>query len=127
MSRPNWTVPPVIDKETIKKMLRATWDGMHKTAAWFDLVCQLPQEQKQQLHGSQIRYQVDNLICGDCVPHAQKYIQENPPEDEIPSIWTWRFHNAVNRRLGKPEMNWDTYKDIYLIQKPRVCSASCGD
>lgn len=126
MSRSNWTVPPTPDKETIKKILRGTWDAIHKTAAWFDLVCPLTLTEKQHLFGSQVRYQIDNLVCGDCVPHGQEYVRENPPEKEIPSIWAWRYHNAVDRRLGKPEMDWNTYKEIYLVEHPKICSADCG-
>lgn len=128
MSRPNWTVPPVPDKETIKKILRGTWDSIHKMAAWYDLVCPLSPAEKQKMFGSQVRYQIDHLICGTCVAHGQKYVQDNPPEQEIPSIWAWRFHNTVNRRLNKPELDWDTCKSMYLSQNhSQVCSADCGD
>jgi hypothetical protein len=67
-----------------------------------------------------------NLKCHICRGHAIQYVTANPPalmynlQDpdgrEIGLFkWTWIFHNAVNRRLGYPEMSFD---DAYRIFNP---------
>jgi hypothetical protein len=43
-------------------------------------------------------------------------------------IWTWKFHNAVNTRLRKPVMSWDTAYSLYSeLQNNNnlVCSKTC--
>lgn len=129
-SRSNWTVPPLTpepDKETIKKVLRGIWSSIQQTAAWFDLSKDIPPSEKNRLFGSWIRDQVNNLPCASCIPHGQEYIRLNPPEQESPSVWCWRYHNSVNRRLGKPEMEWNTYKEIYLQGRNKICESDCGE
>jgi hypothetical protein len=47
------------------------------------------------------------LPCGECRAHWSKLLAELPPElasREKYFAWTVAAHNAVNRRLGKPEM-----------------------
>lgn len=42
------------------------------------------------------------LPCPDCCTHAQKYIEDHPPEHaEDLFEWSVHFHNSVNERLGK--------------------------
>lgn len=42
------------------------------------------------------------LPCKICRNHAIAYLESNPPEYSHNAFdWAWRFHNAVNARLGK--------------------------
>lgn len=49
---------------------------------------------------------VGRVPCGDCRAHWKAYTTANPPDLSGPQAyygWTVAAHNAVNRRLGKPE------------------------
>lgn len=53
--------------------------------------------------------------CHECKEHFQKYVEKNPPEaflDHSYSMlsWSWRFHNGVNKRIGKKEL---LFQDVY--------------
>lgn len=65
-----------------------------------------------------------NFPCPVCKTHIQQYMNKNPivPFLNLKSPngtdiglfkWSWIFHNAVNTRLGKPEMDWDTVQALY--------------
>lgn len=48
------------------------------------------------------------LPCKSCQNHAVSYIDSNPPEYSHNAFeWTWRFHNTVNARNGKPFYDYD--------------------
>lgn len=42
--------------------------------------------------------------CLMCQKHIVDYRKKNPPQDttEALGVWIWKFHEAVNERLGKP-------------------------
>lgn len=93
-----------------------------------------------------------NLICKQfpcetCRGHCKQYIKENPMEDYLNVVtegkklglftWTWKFHNAVNFRIGKPNLSWEMALHIYSqykvnhtekeIKSGGVCSLECSD
>lgn len=97
------------------------WQSIHTTAAWVD------NSEKFRFFNQWIRDQIEHLPCQDCINHARDYINMNPPENsEDAFIWSWRFHNAVNRRLGKPDMEYTTARQIYLQGGLTTCSQGCG-
>jgi hypothetical protein len=62
--------------------------------------------------------------CGKCRTHIQQYIQENSFEPFMNIIdsekgdigmfkWAWMFHNAVNLRLHKPFVDFQTAWDMF--------------
>ena len=56
------------------------------------------------------------LPCGECGKDCNKYIKTNPPNVEnrkTLSEWAHKFHNMVNRRLGKPQYPWSAVKKRY--------------
>lgn len=65
-----------------------------------------------------IEYMLKNLPCGSCRTDAKRYITLNPiptvVEDKNIFKWTWEYHNYVNKKLRKPEMEWDTVVEIYF-------------
>ncbi len=79
--------------------------------------------------------------CHVCKGHCTEYIKNHPMEDylNVPVeingeklmlglfVWTWKFHNAVNARLKKPIMSWDTAYNLYLEKESLVCSKNCLD
>ncbi|MEM2986862.1 MAG: Erv1/Alr family FAD-linked sulfhydryl oxidase [Nitrososphaerota archaeon] len=75
--------------------------------------------------------------CESCREHCLKYIKENPMENylnlmvkvngeflPIPMfLWTWEFHNNVNRKLSKEILSWKVACKIYSeLECNDVCS-----
>ena len=54
-----------------------------------------------------------NLPCSECKWHMIDYINKNPIEDDI-FRWTWKFHNEVNKRLGKMEYPYEQAYNFYM-------------
>jgi hypothetical protein len=79
--------------------------------------------------------------CEVCRGHCKEYIMNNPMESYVDKtinvdgenivlglfIWTWKFHNAVNARLKKSVMSWDTAYNLYSDNDSLVCSSSCSE
>ena len=77
--------------------------------------------------------------CGNCAEHCKAYIEKNPIRDYYGYyiiineqkvmigmfVWIWKFHNAVNARLNKPIMDWDTAYNIYYPSDSLYCSSAC--
>lgn len=70
----------------------------------------------------------------ECREHAIEYIENNPPENYlhffdsngIPYgmfLWSFLFHNAVNKRLNKKQLDFDSALKLYLPKGEHVCSA----
>lgn len=99
------------------------WHVAHTFAAW------AVTPEKRALFCTLMRTHIQpKLPCGECRGHAAAYIEANPPEKSPdPLIWSWEFHNAVNKRLGKPEMEWDTCKKMYADGDVLNCNQGCGD
>lgn len=97
------------------------WQSIHLTAAWADTPA------KVAVFNTWIRHQISNLPCEECRMHASQYLEANPPEDaEDPFIWSWQFHNTVNRRLGKPELEYRVARDMYIHGGIRSCTQGCS-
>jgi hypothetical protein len=98
------------------------WQSIHVTAAWADT------SEKFKMFCTWIRDQLTHLPCEECTKHALAYLESNPPEkSEDAFMWSWRFHNSVNRRLGKQEMEYTTAKQIYLEGGMKVCGKGCDE
>jgi len=63
-----------------------------------------------------------NLPCYECTKHAKQYIRYNLNSNSIGDkeklkTFFFKFHNAVNKRIQKPEFtDFDKYKRANLIQ-----------
>jgi hypothetical protein len=63
-----------------------------------------------------IRSVPDELPCSKCRRHAQEYIDKHSPENELNSfLWTWEFHNTVNKRKDKPIMDYTSAAILYSV------------
>jgi hypothetical protein len=87
----------------------------------------------------------ENFPCNFCRGHFKVYIQEHPLEKYLNVylvgengkkimigmfLWSWKFHNAVNHRLQKPMMNWDTAYEMYYVlptTEKKICSKECTE
>ncbi len=75
--------------------------------------------------------------CKKCRTHINAYIESHPFDDlqhlenkdgrKIGMFkWAWLFHNAVNTRLHKPIIDWETAWNMYDVEI-EVCSKNCED
>ena len=76
--------------------------------------------------------------CMSCRSHIQNYMNTHPFEPFYNMInngrdigmfkWAWMFHNAVNTRLQKPYLDWETACDMYDIYENTIepCT-NCGE
>ena len=77
--------------------------------------------------------------CNNCREHCTEYIKQFDPSvyigkvilDELGQsqiwgmfIWAWQFHNAVNQRIGKPQMEFITALDLHS-KLPEMCGPGC--
>jgi hypothetical protein len=44
--------------------------------------------------------------CETCRRDFRELLKSNPPRFDYWFQWTWEIHNAVNRKLSKPELTW---------------------
>lgn len=77
--------------------------------------------------------------CHVCAGHCKEYMKNHPVDKYFGMfimvngqkvmigmfIWIWKFHNAVNARLGKPIMDWDTAYNTFYPGDILICSAAC--
>jgi hypothetical protein len=79
---------------------------------------------------------VKNFKCLNCKGHFEKYWEENSilkyqnirnegGKDIGYFKWTWEFHNAVNRRLGKKEVPFDEAYEYFSSNEAGICEL-CG-
>jgi hypothetical protein len=109
----------LLQKISDPKNFNMIWYLIHKRA----LLCRTPHEKED--FEKFVLWVVSVLPCNSCKDHATKYLSEYPirqfffVKDEKTSAeigcfkWSWIFHNAVNRRLGKKEVDWITALSMY--------------
>lgn len=72
----------------------------------WDVIHALPGEaQSAEDFAARVQKVVSGLRCGSCKSHAQQYLKTHKPAGNTPKdwyVWTHEFHEAVNKRTGKP-------------------------
>lgn len=67
---------------------------------------------------------VSHLPCAECRNHATRFVRQNPPNlasTYALQAWVWKFHNAVNLRLGNPLIPYEEYQRLYADE---ICWAN---
>lgn len=96
----------------IEKLGPGIWYIIHKEA----LICK---DDKVYL---QFIYRLrDNFPCEYCKKHFSLFLEKNPVEDYVHIenglfIWSWKFHNSVNKRLGKPFIPYELALKLYTSE-----------
>jgi len=82
----------------------------------------------------------EQMFCSECKQHFGEYLEKFPIEEDFPLTdendeelgcfyWTWKFHNAVNRRLNKETVTWPRALELFdptkechncVINEPQV-------
>ncbi|CAH6420826.1 Erv1/Alr family protein [uncultured virus] len=110
-----------------------TWNIIHRVAY------------KAQKHEQQLQFIIlmkeicSGFPCDLCKDHCTEYIKNHPLEEYLDIlvdingeklelgmfVWAWKFHNAVNIRIKKPIMSWDTAYNLYSQSESLICSKNC--
>ena len=118
-------MPPLVFD--IAKLGSGIWYTLHKTAS----LAKTPQE--KDVFISNVKNLAETFGCTKCRIHFQEFI-ETHPFNKYWSIkdtqgrdigmfqWTWELHNAVNKRIGKPVIPFDTAYKYYTTMEAEVCS-----
>jgi hypothetical protein len=86
------------------------WDWLHVAAARYP-TSPSPEEARRAFR--RIWAFVTRLPCAACREHATRYVLRQPPiltSSSLLQVWAWRFHNAVNARLQKPLLPFETFR-----------------
>ena len=78
-----------------------------------------------------------NFSCTNCRKHINQYIDTHPFKDlkhlknkdgeRIGMFkWAWMFHNAVNTRIHKSYVEWETAVEMFYDDSI-VCDKNCGE
>ena len=91
----------------------AGWQWGHLRAIYYP---KKPTIEDKRLAISDVRTFASNLPCDECKGHASDYIEKNPMDVSGTAafqLWWFHFHNAVNKRLGKPVITFAAYEKLY--------------
>ena len=101
-------MPDGVKKKTLANPLiwgEGTWRLLHCTAATFP---KIPTEKDYRAYTRFLHSMAPILPCRFCREHMAKFLKENPIRPILEKgrrsfmLWTIRFHNSVNKKLGKP-------------------------
>jgi len=111
------------------------WTIIHKRAYEANTV------KKQQEFVEFVKEACYTFPCNNCKSHCTEYIKNFDPAayigktivDEFGQeqmwglfIWAWQFHNAVNQRIGKPQMEFLTALELFS-KLPEICGPGCAE
>lgn len=111
-----------------------TWNVIHRLA-----FAATTKDQQEEFINTMTKI-CSGFPCGVCRGHCTEYLELNPMREYLGIkimmddkelelglfLWTWKFHNAVNFRIGKPIMSWDTAYNLYSDSESLVCSSVCA-
>jgi hypothetical protein len=91
-----------------------TWVTIHV----FAMVCEEADTDSDWKCYAKFTYRIIHAFpCSKCRRHAVKYLDQHPIPESKPdgSIFAWsvNFHNAVNRKLGKPQISVEEAREMY--------------
>lgn len=100
------------------------WSSIHKIAA------EAKDERTKAFFVNHMNFIRNNFPCSECKTHINEYMTANPIQPYLRQpdgcfLWAWKFHNTVNRRLGKREVPIEEANKIYKKQEG-VCSLNCA-
>lgn len=108
---------------------RALWRVWHSFAHSYPAV---PSPQDKEAARAFYTSQIRLFPCEDCKPFLPQEFAQDPIGPALESRdalaqWTFRFHNRVNKRLGKPLAKWEDVKAFYQGDDAQCRpDATCG-
>lgn len=100
------------------------WKTLHLLAVWDDL-------NGQNTYPSFIRFYCKRFKCQECGGHCTKFLDKYPPERRKGDQWgmsrhSFELHNAANKSLGKPQLTWEEFTELFIKEGQGVCQEGCG-
>ncbi len=89
------------------------WYALHMMAIAYP---QDPTRRQALAATRQLLLLIERLPCAGCRTHAMSYVRTHPMRQANSyafQLWAFRFHNATNRRLAKPQLSYDEYRGEY--------------
>lgn len=111
------------------------WTVIHKRAYEANTI------EKQHAFVEFVKEACYTFPCNNCRSHCTEYIKNFDPSAYIGKViideygqqqmwgmfvWAWQFHNAVNQRIGKPQMEFLTALELFS-KLPEMCGAGCTE
>lgn len=100
------------------------WKTLHLLAVWDDM-------NGQNVYPSFIRFYCQRFKCRECGSHCAAFNNKYPPEKKIGDKWgmarhSFDLHNAANKALGKPQLPWEMFEELFIKEGTAVCTEGCG-
>lgn len=98
---------------TVPEWGRRGWNWLHTEAIRYP---EAPSRRQGLEAWARLAGFMRRIRCVRCRTHATAWIGTHPPDlrsTHSYQSWVWEFHNAVNRRLSKPEVSYDEYRRLY--------------
>ena len=92
------------------------WHWLHSLAICYPVT---PTENDREVLHRRLWSFIQTIPCIECQQHSIDYIRQNPVNasgGHSLQLWVWKFHNAVNARLGKPFMSLHQYLEQYSAE-----------
>ena len=111
------------------------WEAMHSLAFSHPAACQSDCDKKKGMHDF-LKSLTKVIPCEECRVHYTTWFNENVPNGENSDILTSRdkltkalhdFHNEVNRRTNKPEVDMETVRAKYQVGSTKCPSKIKAD
>lgn len=87
---------------------RAYWNMLHNFCKIYE-----PSTMKNTAK-SMVEELLSHYPCSECGKHGVEYVKKNPPnydDKEAFAQWSWSFHNAINKSIGKAgDYKWEDVK-----------------
>lgn len=99
------------------------WKTIHAAAIEADRqYTQDPLQAKE--HFSKFLHELSYILpCETCRGHMQAYLKTNPITESDFFLWSFQFHNAVNYRLGKIQLNYEDALHQWSTESCGKCSS----
>lgn len=95
---------------------KGRWESIHSTAAWCDRI------DNMELFEDWMDMTIKTLPCEMCSIHAGRYLKSNPIDQASSCLmWSYKFHNFVNKHLNKDIFPWDEVYDRWVQGNVFVC------
>lgn len=100
----------------MEKIGPVLWKNIHENAG----KCKTPEQKKKFIE--YLFFLCQNFPCNVCKPHFTHYLKENCPSKNTDLFfWSVEFHNNVNKRLGKPQMDIIDACKMYKYKPTMLC------
>lgn len=101
------------------------WDTIHNLAANADQVGNI---ETKRAYAHAVGVIVERHYCEECRTHGINWLRNNPAKNYFSRsdgclYHSWRFHDSVSKRIGKPSIAYKIIKQWYSPTSTNGCMA----